>query len=170
MAEDSEAETGADDAPETKPKSGGRKLLLMLGSALLFGGAGFYATSSGMVASPFGGAGDDDGAKAAPAAAPLDVAYLQLDELVVPLSPRARSRFLVFRAAIEVDAADLQAIETVAPRIADVLNTYLRAVDESDLEEPSAMPLLRARLLRRVIAAAEPVAPRDLLITTFVLK
>ena len=170
------SDTSEDDAPdesaeaETKKKSPLKRLLALIAPLLLFGGAGFYTTFSGLAPNPFGDShAAEKPAPRAPAEAP-DIAYLQLEEIVVPLSPRARSRFLMMRAAIEVRSADLPAMQAIEPRILDVLNTYLRAVDEADLEEPSSMPTLRASLLRRVRVVAEPVEPTDLLITAFVLK
>ena len=36
------------------------------------------------------------------------------------------------------------------PRVVDVLNTFLRAVEPRDLEQPSALAPLRAQMLRRI--------------------
>ena len=56
------------------------------------------------------------------------------------------------------------------PRVLDVLNTYLRAVDVRDLEQPSAIPRLRAQMLRRIQVVTGPDRVRDLLITEFILN
>ena len=56
------------------------------------------------------------------------------------------------------------------PRINDVLNVYLRAVDERDFEVPRAMVRLRAQMLRRVQLVTPPGAVRDVLIQEFVLN
>lgn len=174
MAEQEETET-TDEAAKPK-RSPLKRILGILLPALMFGGGGFYATYSGAINLPIGpgaGGGDSHHAeetskKKDPAA--FDVAYLPLEELVVPLSARARAQFLIFGASIEVAPEDLAAFETIHPRILDVLNTYLRAVEESDLERPSAMFKLRAQLLRRIRVISAPAEPKDLLITTFVLK
>ncbi|MEM8751877.1 MAG: flagellar basal body-associated FliL family protein [Pseudomonadota bacterium] len=152
---------------EAKPKS---KLPLILGLVLLLlgGGGGFFASYSGAIALPFGGGGGDT-AEDKPAEL-LGVAYVSLDEMIIPLSENARARYLAFKADIEVDAADAPAFEEIKPRIVDVFNTYLRAIEESDLEAPSAAARLRAQLLRRIRVVAAPAEPRDLLITTFILK
>ena len=55
------------------------------------------------------------------------------------------------------------------PRVLDVLNTYLRAVEVRDLEEPSSLVKLRAQMLRRVQVVTGEGKVRDLLITEFVL-
>ena len=171
MAEATKDKTEAAEGDEAPPKKGKKGLLLALLPALLLGGGAFYATSSGLVSLPFGGA-ETPVEQKQPKAEPksFGVAYLELDELVVPLSPRARSRFLVFQASVEAAPEDIAALEQIRPRILDVFNTYLRAIEEKELDEPSAMALLRARLLRRLNVVAAPVEPKDLLITTFVLK
>lgn len=171
MAEATEDQTEAAEGDNAPKKQGLKGLLLALLPALLLGGGAFFATYTGMATLPFGGAAEtSESKKTKPEPKSFDVAYLELDELVVPLSPRARSRFLVFQASIEAAPEDIPALEQIRPRILDVFNTYLRAIEEKELDEPSAMALLRARLLRRLGVVAAPVAPKDLLITTFVLK
>jgi len=54
--------------------------------------------------------------------------------------------------------------------ILDVLNTYLRAVELRDVENPAAMTRLRAQMLRRVNIVTGEGRVNDLLITEFVLK
>jgi flagellar FliL protein len=56
------------------------------------------------------------------------------------------------------------------PRILDVLNTYLRAVDVRDLEQPAAIARLRAQMLRRIQVVTGEGRVRDLLITEFILN
>ena len=56
------------------------------------------------------------------------------------------------------------------PRILDVLNGYLRAVETADLENPSALVKLRAQMLRRVQIVTGEGRVRDLLVTEFVLN
>ena len=171
MSETADLEPTGEDVEERGKSRAPLLIAIALFAAL--GGGGFFATFSGMLALPIGG--EEEMAKEADEQASLreemlGVAYLPLDELVIPLSPKARARLLLFKAEIEVDQADLPAIEAIRPRIMDVFNTYLRVIEERDLEDPSATLRLRAQLLRRVKAVAEPVVPRDVLITAFVLK
>ena len=56
------------------------------------------------------------------------------------------------------------------PRVLDVLNTYLRAVEVRDLEEPAALARLRAQMLRRIQVVTGEGRVRDLLIAEFVLN
>ncbi|MEO1000855.1 MAG: flagellar basal body-associated FliL family protein, partial [Pseudomonadota bacterium] len=56
------------------------------------------------------------------------------------------------------------------PRILDVLNTFLRALHPSDLEDPSALPQLRGHMLRRIQIVTGEGRVRDLLVTEFVIN
>ena len=167
-ADDAEIESGEEEAPKKKGKMG---LILGLVALLLFGGGGFFATYSGMLALPLGG---DDGKeekaekkekKALPA-----IAFFSTGELIISLSPRARSKHLLIEAELEVSPEYMADLELLRPRVLDVFNTYLRAVEERDLEDPSAMPRIRAQMLRRVQIVTGPDMVRDLLITRFVLR
>ena len=73
-------------------------------------------------------------------------------------------------AHIQVEPGREADVTGVTPRIVDVLNTYLRAVDERDLEIPRSMLRLRAQMLRRVRLVSPPGAVRDVLIQQFVLN
>ena len=56
------------------------------------------------------------------------------------------------------------------PRIVDVMNGYLRALDAAELENPAALVRLRAQMLRRIQIVTGEGRVRDLLITEFVLN
>jgi flagellar FliL protein len=56
------------------------------------------------------------------------------------------------------------------PRILDVLNSYLRAIDVASIEDPQAMARLRAQMLRRIQIVTGEGRVRDLLVTEFVLN
>lgn len=151
-----------------KKKKGLKPLLLGLGLAALLGGGGFYAAQSGLL--PFGG-GAEAHAAAAPSVAPLpDVSFVPLDPLVISLGSAAQNRHLRFRAQLEVDSARKPEVEALLPRVIDVLNGYLRAVEIAELEDPSALIRLRAQMLRRVQIVTGEGRVRDLLVMEFVLN
>ena len=169
---------------ETPPKKKSKLLLIALVLALLLGGGAFYGVYSGMIPLPFGGEpevaegeageseGDGDGKQAKKKDhVPIDqVAFLPLDEMVISLGPDAKSRHLKMRLSIEVAPESLNDVTTMTPRILDVLNTFLRAVDERDFELPRGMLRLRAQMLRRVQLVTPQGAVRDVLIQEFVLN
>ena len=186
--------TSVADVEDEPPKSGKKgPLLIGLVLALAGGGGGFYAVSSGMImgggsasnaddghAADSKGAddhGDDDHGKAADdghgdshGEAVGSIAFVPLDPLVISLPPGSGHRHLRFSAQLEVDPRHVGDVTTIKPRIADVMNTYLRAVDAKDFEDPSVLLRLRAQLLRRLQIVAEEGHVRDLLIMEFVLN
>lgn len=165
------AGTDGDGGETAGKKKGGKGPLIGLVGALLLGGGGFFATYSGMLALPFGG---DDQASHAPAHAepePLgETAFLPLGDIIVSLGARATAGNLHFSGDLEVDPAYLEDVTLLTPRILDVTNTYLRAVEERDLADPAAMNRIRAQLLRRIQIVTGEGRVRDLLITDFVLN
>ena len=144
-----------------------RRLGMIVGmvAALAFGGGGFYAVWSGLVdpAGLVGGVGHGD-------AAPSDVAFLPMEPIMVSLPPGSSARLLRFTGQLEVAPEHAAEVGAVMPRVVDVLNTFLRAVEPRDLEQPSALAPLRAQMLRRIQVVTGEGRVRDLLITEFVLN
>jgi len=99
-----------------------------------------------------------------------DIAFVNLDPLVITLGPNAKSEYLKISISLETTHDDVKTLEHLRPKFRDVLNTYLRAVDESDLVEPPAMTRLRAQILRRLQVVAPSGAVANVLITEFVLN
>ena len=73
-------------------------------------------------------------------------------------------------AQLEVAAAYEADVTHLVPRVLDVLNSYLRAVNLSDLEESASLIVLRAQMLRRIQIVTGEGRVRDLLITEFVFN
>ena len=177
--------TDATAAPDT-PKPSKLPLILGVTLALLGGGGGFYAVYSGMIlggeshlpmtadAHEHGGHGEGDvghDSELAIAPAPLgDVVFVPLDPLVISLAPTSHSRHLKFRAQLEVVTGTEAEVQALSPRVIDVLNSYLRAIEPADLENPAILARLRAQMLRRVQVVAGADRVRDLLIMEFVLN
>lgn len=151
-------------APKRRPK-----LPLILGLALMLalGGGGFYAVYAGIL---FGhGPGHGDGAESEAEALP-EIAFVPIEPLVISLGTEPAGRYLHFSAQIEVAKTFEQEVTLLMPRVIDVLNGYLRAVEVSDLEDPTALVRLRAQMLRRVQMVAGEGRVRDLLVTGFVIN
>lgn len=110
-------------------------------------------------------------ADAAHSAAPLgDVAFIPLDPIVINLGPHSSGRFLRFQAQIEVPGAYKAEVALLLPRLMDVLNGYLRAVDPSTLEDRAALVRLKAQMLRRIQLVVGGGKVRDLLVMEFVVS
>lgn len=158
----------AEQTQEAEPKKRSKKpIILGLVLFLVLGGAGFYAVFSGMIL----GHEDPAAAAAEAAATPLpDIAFLPVDPLTISIGTGADERHLRFVAQIEVGAAYAAEVTTLMPRILDVLNGYLRAIDPAELEEPSALARVRAQILRRIQIVTGEGRVRDLLITEYILN
>jgi flagellar protein FliL len=157
------AETTVDEVPKKRSK---KPLLIGLVLALLLGGGGFYATYSGMI---LGHAEEEQAAEHMPG--PLQgIAFVPLETMVISLGPDSGSAHLRFTAQVEVVDSSAADVTLLTPRILDVLNSYLRAIDTKSIEDPSAMGKLRAQMLRRIQIVTGEGRVRDLLITEFVLN
>lgn len=159
-----------EDLDET-PKKGGKKgLLIGAVLAIALGAGGFYAVYSGMI---LGGGHETATAESAPEGEVLatlePVAFVPLEPLVISLGNAAQNRHLRFRAELEVEPGTEADVANLTPRVMDVLNSYLRAVDMPDLEDPTALINLRAQMLRRIQLVTGEGRVRDLLILEFVV-
>lgn len=155
----------ADLPQDAVPKRRSRMpLILGLILALAGGGGGFYVTWAGLL---FAEPGTDD----SPHATPLpDIAFVPIDPLVISLGATSDSTHLRFTAQLEVAGGHIAEVTMLLPRILDVLNSYLRAVEVTELEDPSALVRLRAQMLRRIQMVTGEGRVRDLLVTEFVLN
>lgn len=147
----------------------GKGLLFGALAALALGGGGFYAARSGMI-DPAGLVAGLGGGHGAEHGAAPEVAFVPLEPIMISLPPGASARHLRFSAQIEVEPGMTAEVAALSPRIVDALNTYLRAVDVRDLENPAALPRLRAQMLRRVQVVAGAGRVRDLLVAEFILN
>lgn len=160
-----EAAAPAEEAPKKRSKL---PLILGLVAALLLGGGGFYATFSGLILSSgeAHGAAEGEGEES-----PLpDIAFVALDPMVVSLGDEGSARYLKFSAQVEVAKTFEVEVTLLKPRLLDVLNEYLRAVEVAEIEDPTALVRLRAQILRRIQVVSGEGRVRDLLITEFVLN
>ena len=161
-----EAQAGEEQAPKKKSK-----LPLLIGFVLMLGlgGGGFYAVYSGMILGD--GHADDHAAEEPVKVEALpDIAFVPVDPMIVTLGGGGANRHLRFTAQLEVAKAYQQDVALLMPRILDVLNGYLRAVEAAELEDPNALTRLRAQMLRRVQIVSGEGRVRDLLVTEFVLN
>lgn len=99
-----------------------------------------------------------------------DIVFVNLEPIVVSLGPNAKAEYLKISVSVETTADHVKTATHLQPRFRDVLNMYLRAVDEKDLIEPFAMTRLRAQMLRRMQTVASSDIVSDVLITDFVLN
>ena len=154
------------------PEKSGKKGMIM-GAILAITGAagGYFLTTSGLL--PIGGKpvvqNAEETEKGKPATALPKVGFVDLAPVVVSVNT-SDSRHLKFHAQLEVNAPYMADVEKMKPRIMDVLNGYLRAIEVSDLEDSLALMRIRGHLLRRVEIVVGEGRVRDVLVMEFVLN
>ncbi|WP_299414027.1 flagellar basal body-associated FliL family protein [uncultured Sulfitobacter sp.] len=158
-----------DTAPEGEtPKKSKMPMILGLVLALAGGGGGFYATWSGMI---LGGDGEKKVAEEKKEVAdPFgDIAFVEVEPMVISVDSQPERRLLRFRAQLEVPKSYEEDVTKLLPRVVDVLNSYLGALEIADLEDQAALTRLRAQMLRRVQVVTGQDRVNDFLIMEFVL-
>lgn len=174
---------GVADAKEEVPKKKSKGMLFGLIGAVLLGGGAFYGVYSGLIPLPFGGEAETAEHKSEgygenqhteqSGYRPDDMkptAFVPLEQIIISLGPDAKARHLSVRISVEVVPEAEASVTALTPRIMDVLNTFLRAVDERDFEIPRSMVRLRAQMLRRVQLVTPEGSVRDVLIQEFLLN
>ncbi len=162
----------AEEIDETEtPKKGGKfGLILGLVLAICVGGGGFYATYNGMILSSAPESSVENEPKEEVEQEIAKARFIALDPLVVSIRSSSKFRLLRFTGQLEVSPEKYDAVNDLKPRIIDVMNTYLNAVDAASFEDPIAMIRLRSQLLRRAQIVTGPETVKDLLIMEFVLQ
>jgi flagellar FliL protein len=152
--------TPQDAAPKNKSK-----LPMILGAVLFLclAGGGFYAVYSGLILAPATEARPKGDAEMAA------VAFVPIPSVTISLGKSEENHHLRFTSQLEVAKDKEHEVADLVPRILDVLNGYLRAVELTELEDPDALVRLRSQMLRRIQIVTGEGRVRDLLVTEFVL-
>lgn len=157
-----DVDASQDEAPPKKRRM--MPLLIGLAGALVLGAGGFYVVWSGLI----GGGGHAEPEHSAEALPAID--FVPLEVLTVNLPEGASAKYLRFAAQIEVEEQYREDVAHLQPRILDVLNGYLRAVDPATLNDPATLTRIRAQLLRRIQLVTGEGRVRDLLVTEFIVN
>lgn len=162
----------AEETEENAEPNRGSKLGLIIGLvlAIMAGGGGFAATYTGMILSKTEPKTETEGQTALDEEKTESARFIALEPLVVSIRSSSKFRLLRFTGQLEVYPDKFESVEEIKPRIVDVMNTYLNAVDASRFEDPIAMLKMRAQLLRRAQIVAGPNSISDLLIMEFILQ
>lgn len=153
-----------DPPQDAEPKKSKKPLLIGLFLAVFLGAGSFYAIWSGLILG-----GPHETAAAEVADLP-DIAFVPVEPLIITLGPGGANRHLRFASQIEANGPHMAEVTLLLPRIADVMNGYLRALDPKVMEDPAALVRIRAQMLRRIQIVTGEGRVRDLLITEFVLN
>lgn len=154
------------DAPDEPTKKGGKALIIGIISALLAAGGGFFSTYSGFAQSLAGTESSD--ATHHDSHATEEVQFVALEPIIIsyPGSPGHQFRI---SAQLEVPPHEVKEVSHLMPRVLDVLNGFLRALDPTTLSDRAAWYDLRLKMLYRIRMVLGEDRVRDLLITEFVL-
>lgn len=154
----------------TAKKSG--KLGLIVGLILMVaaGGGGFFGAYTGVLPI-LGSTGETHGAAEQMNLQPIaETVFVELDALNVNIRSSSSYRMLRFASQVEVAPEYASEVEALKPRITDVMNTYLNAIEARRFEDPIAMIKLRSQLLRRIQIITGKERVQDLLIMEFILQ
>jgi flagellar FliL protein len=146
-----EAEEPADDAAKSAAAPKSKKKLIVIGAAALLvlgggGGAAFFMMKK-----------KPEPVVAAPVVKPP--AFLDLPDTLVNLANTGadRPQYLKVKIVLELpDAAMIQQVQPVMPRVMDSFQTYLRELRPTDLDGSAGLYRLKEELTRRVNYAIAP--------------
>ncbi|MCZ4352887.1 flagellar basal body-associated FliL family protein [Roseovarius aestuarii] len=158
---------------EAPKKSSKLPMIIGLTLALAGGGGGFYAAYSGLIPGFGARAVEEESLVAETHGTPgemPEVAYVPIEPMVISVGNGATGKHLRFRAQLEVSPVYQREVERLMPRVVDVLNTYLRALELADLADSTALVRLRSQMLRRIQIVTGGERVNDLLIMEFVLN
>ncbi|MFA3919240.1 flagellar basal body-associated FliL family protein [Ruegeria hyattellae] len=164
--------TAEDTEEPTKPGKMGLVMAVLL--AVVGAGTGFFLASSGKV--PLLGGKKTEQAHVEAAGhvsksyADVKVVFVDLPPVLISLESKRGTRHLRFHAQVEVETKYQTDVEAIIPRIVNVMNSYLRALSLAELQDPLALPRLRAQLLRRLSIVSGEGRVRDLLVMEFILN
>lgn len=157
--------------PDTMPEKNGKKgFFIALILALIAGGAGFFVTFSGLI--PLGEENQDHTTEQEDMVlkAVGNAVYVPLDPLIVNIRSSSKYQLLRFVGQLEVKPEHFSDIVQLKPRIMDVMNTYLNALEAARFEDPIALIKLRSQILRRLQIITGKNRIEDLLIMEFILQ
>lgn len=162
------ADSAAIDAVQKK-KSSKALILISLFLGIVGAAGGFFVTYKGLI--PFGAPTETEATKEISSASnlPEDIGFVAIDPLTISLG-RSSGLNLRFRAQLEIREQNRTEVEKLMPRIVDVLNSYLRAVEIDDIEGTASLVKLRAQMLRRIEVVVGSDRVQDLLVMEFVVN
>lgn len=146
---------------------GGKFKPVLLGLVLATAGAagGYFAAVSGIV-SVLGEMNDKPENRSIAAR----TEFVSIDPMIISIQRPEGLSQLRLKVSLEVAESEADAVTDLMPRVLDVLNSYLRAVDTIDISDAATLVRLRAQMLRRVQIVAGENAVKDLLIQEFVVN
>lgn len=174
------APEGEEGAVAEAPKSK-KKLIIVAAAVLLLGGGGggYFmmkkpAAASGEQADAHGAPAAEGGGGHGAAAPKMGVAFLEVRDLVVNLTPepgQSKGGYLKLKVALELKNSLVeQEVKPLLPRVEDTFQTYMRELRASDISGSAGLYRLREELLRRVNVAIHPAKAEAVLFKDVVVQ
>ena len=150
MADNEQAEGGADGTEAAPAKKGKLKLIIAAAGfiAILGGGAGWFFFMRGH--------GEEVHAEAPP---PKPPSFVEVPDMLVNLvgAPGERVQYLKVKLVLEIkEEKQVEQIKPSLPRVTDLFQTYLRELRPSDLNGSAGLFRLKEELTKRVNSAVSP--------------
>ncbi|MEO5338606.1 MAG: flagellar basal body-associated FliL family protein [Magnetospirillum sp. WYHS-4] len=172
MAEDDQDEdVGSGEGGDEGGKGGKKKLIILIGVALLvvIGGVAtaYFTGLLDPLVKMISGAEDAGGEKAKEATPQTgEAVFMDIEEILVNLNTGGgrKPTFLKIKVALELaDKKDEPKVVQLMPRVRDNFQVYLRELRVEDLKGSAGMYRLREELLTRVNVAIAPAEVKDIL-------
>jgi len=150
-----------------EPKKGKMGLILMIVGVLLAGIGGVAVGYLGLIPASITGGSEED---KVPLPSIEETIFINLPAITIPLGQNARAKHLRAIFTIETNSNYEERITKLTPRLMDMLNTYLRAVEEKELTDPERFQNLQAQMLRRARLVSGERSIKNLLVQEFILQ
>lgn len=149
--------------PKKKGKLG---VILVILGILLAGGGGVAVGYLGLIPPSLLGGGKPK----AKLPSVEETVFVKLPPIIIPLGENANAKHLRAIFSIETEPTYEDRIKKLQPRLMDMLNTYLRAIEEKELTNPERFQNLQAQMLRRARLVSGEGAVKNLLVQEFILQ
>ena len=149
MADNEQAEAGADGEAAPAKKGKLKLIIAAIGFiAILGGGAGWFFFMRGH--------GEEAHAEAPP---PKPPSFIEVPDMMVNLvgAPGERVQYLKVKLVLEIkEEKQVELIKPALPRVTDLFQTYMRELRPTDLNGSAGLFRLKEELTKRVNAAVSP--------------
>jgi len=167
---ESKPQSGETLEPPAPRKRRGKKLFLLLGVVVLLGGGAGAAWQfvPGVADKLHAMVGHHEPVAVAVSSRPV---FIDLPEMAMTLPNGGHPRQMRIKLSVELapGASQQQATDALSPRVYDALLTYLRTLQDGEVDGGLGLDRLRADLYRRLELVVGPGVLRDVLITSLVM-
>jgi flagellar FliL protein len=167
---ESKPQSGETLEPPAPRKRRGKKLFLLLGVVVLLGGGAGAAWQfvPGVAEKVHALTGHHEQVALTVSSRPV---FIDLPEMALTLPNGGRPRQMRIKLSVELarGASEQQATDALTPRVYDALLTYLRTIQDGEVDGGLGLDRLRADLYRRLELVVGPGVLRDVLITSLVM-